>query len=189
MQLIHVVDMSPEQYVAEGFERRMRPPRRCPHCHRARTLWALGYYCRNLSRIGAGVLSFLVRRFRCRCCHKTVSLLPSFAQPYRFIQNPTIENYAHGVPFSAEVIRHLDLLSQYWKRFSIWLPDLKHTVGCALGRAPPKEPHEAWAFLLAKHGDLASTTQHLVSSFQITLFGRYRCHRPNRQEEKRIGKE
>jgi hypothetical protein len=30
---------------------------------------------------------------------------------------------------------------------------------------------------------MASTTQYLVSSFQITLFGRYRCHCPNRSTQ------
>jgi hypothetical protein len=153
MQFIHVVDMSPEQYVAESFEKQIRPPTKCPHCLRARTLWAWGYYSRNLSRIGIGVLRFLVRRFLCRCCRKTVSLLPAFAQPYRFIQNRTIENYARGVPFSAEVLRHMELLSQYWKRFSTWLPHLERTINHALERAPPQEPHEAWAFLLASYGE------------------------------------
>jgi hypothetical protein len=42
--------------------------------------------------------------------------------------------------------------------------------------------------LLAIHGDLGSTTQNLVTGFQITPFGRYRCHRPNGPEEKMVRK-
>ena len=57
MQLIHVVDMSPEQYVAKSFHKRMRPPAKCPHCRRVKTLWALGYYSRNLSRMLAHYVS------------------------------------------------------------------------------------------------------------------------------------
>jgi Domain of unknown function (DUF6431) len=188
MQLICAIDIDPEQYVAEGFHKRMLPPARCPHCYRAKTLWALGYYSRHLSRIGLGALLIFVRRFLCRCCRKTVSLLPSFAQPYRFVQNRTIENYLRGNPLSDEVIRHLDLLSQYWRRFRIWLPELERTVGDALERAPPNDHIKAWRLLLAVHGDLASTTQNLVTGFQITPFGRYRCHRPNGPEEKMVRK-
>src|ERR1039458_7994254 len=113
MQIIYAIDIDPEQYVAESFHKRMRPPARCPHCCRTKTLWALGYYCRNLSRMGLGALLIFVRRFRCRCCRNRFSLLPSFAQPYRFVQNRTIESYVGGKSFPDEVNRHLDLLSQY----------------------------------------------------------------------------
>lgn len=71
-----------------------------PHCRRIKTLCALGYYVRNLSRLGAGALQLSVRRFRCCVCRKTVSLLPAFAQPYRFVQNHTIEYFVRGGPFS-----------------------------------------------------------------------------------------
>jgi hypothetical protein len=179
MQLIYAIDIDPEQYVAEGFHKRMLPPKKCPHCCRSKTLWALGYYSRNLSRIGLGALLIFVRRFVCRCCRKTVSLLPAFAQPYRFVQNRTIEKYTQGNPFPDDVSRHLDLLSQYWKQFRRWLPELERTLGRTLGRAPPSDPVAAWRFLLENHGDLGSTTRNLVAAFQITLFGRYRCHHPN----------
>jgi hypothetical protein len=89
----------------------------------------LGYYSRNLSRIGIGALRIVVRRFRCRACRKTASLLPAFVQPYRFVQNGTIENYVRGDPLPDEVTRHLDLLAQYWKRFCRWLPEIKRTLG------------------------------------------------------------
>jgi hypothetical protein len=182
MQLIYAVQIDPEQYVAESFHMRMLPPKKCPHCCRADTLWALGYYCRNLSRIGLGALLILVRRFRCRCCLQTVSLLPNFAQPYRFVQNRTIERFFSGEPFSDEVMRHLDVLSQYWRRFCVFLPDIERSLGNALERAPPGQSRAAWRILVHRYEDLASVTQHLVTAHQITPFGRYRCHRPNGQK-------
>ena len=188
MQIIHVLEIDPEQYAAESFHKRMLPPGKCPHCRRVKTLWSLGYYSRNLSRLGLGALLIFVRRCRCWCCGKTVSLLPSFAQPYRFVKNRTIENFTHGSPYSDEVVRHLDLLSQYWRRFRFWLPELERALGHALGRAPPRAPNAAWRFLLDVHGELGLATQHLVTAFQITPFGRYRCHRPNRPKEKLAGK-
>ena len=138
--------------------------------------------------MGLGALLIFVRRFRCHYCRKTVSLLPAFAQPYRFVQNRTIESYVRGNPLPDEVIRHLDLLAQYWRRFCIWLPEIERALGHALGRAPPNDQITAWSFLLSAHGDLSLTTQNLVTGFQITPFGRYRCHRPNGPEEKMIGK-
>ncbi len=183
MQILHAIDIEPEQYVAEEYEKQIRPPARCPHCQRFKTLRALGYYARSLSRLEAGVLSLLVRRFRCCACGKTVSLLPAFAQPYRFVQNQTIEYFARGAPFSGEIVRHLDLLSQYWKRFLRELPEIARTLGKALGRAPPRHPQEAWEFIITYFQDLNTATKILTSSFQITLFGRYRCHRPNNSEE------
>lgn len=51
MQLIYAIEIDPENYVAESFHKRMLPPAKCPHCSRTKTLWALGYYSRNLSRM------------------------------------------------------------------------------------------------------------------------------------------
>ncbi len=179
MQLIHAVGMDAERYVAENVERQIRAPVHCPHCSRIRALSALGYYSRNLSRFGTGMLRIFVRRFRCRSCGKTVSILPAFAQPYRLVQNSTIESYVRGSPFPEEVIRYTDLLSQYWKSFSRWLPEVERSIGTVFERAPPTPPEEGWRFLLAKYNGLGGATQTLVSDFQITLFGRYRCHQPN----------
>jgi hypothetical protein len=183
MQILHAIDIEPEQYVAEEHEKRIRPPACCPHCQRLNTLKALGYYARSLSRLEAGVLSLFVRRLRCCVCRKTVSLLPAFAQPYRLIQNRTIEYFVLGTPFSDEVIRHLDLLSRYWKQFLRGLPEIAKTLGKALDRAPPHHPREAWEFIIEYFQGLNTATKILTSSFQITLFGRYRCHRPNNSEE------
>ena len=188
MQLIYAIDIDPEQYVAESFHKRMRPPAKCPHCCRAKTLWAWGYYSRNLSQVGVKALLIFIRRFLCRYCRKTVSLLPAFAQPYRFVRNRAIENYVRGHLLPGEVIRHLDLLSRYWRRFCLWRPELERTIGHALERAPPKDHMKAWRSLLAIRGDLGSTTQNLVTGFQITPFGRYRCHRPNGPEGKMVRK-
>jgi len=184
MQLIYAIEIDPEQYVAESFHKLMLPPAKCPHCCRLKTLWALGYYCRNLSRMGLGALLIFVRRFRCYSCRKTVSLLPAFAQPYRFVQNRTIENYVREDSLPDEVIRHLDLLTQYWRRFCNWWPEIMRTLGRDLERAPPNDHVAGWRLLLALNGDLSSTTLKLVTAFQITPFGRYRCHRPNGPKQK-----
>jgi hypothetical protein len=180
MQLIRAVPCDLERYAEEQFHRRLPPPAHCPHCGRLGTLGALGYYARNISRLRLGFLRIFIRRFRCQICRKTVSLLPIFAQPYRLIQNSTIERFVQGGPWSNDVIRLLPLLQVYWKRFVTWVPELERTVSGSLPRPPPtSEPLDWWTSLLGPHDELGLTTLRLVSIFQITLFGRYRCHRPN----------
>lgn len=183
MQLIRAVPVDEERYVEEGFHRCICPPPSCPHCNRARALWAHGFYRRNISRLQRGHLRLLIRRFLCRFCYKTVSILPAFAQPYRFVQNSTIERFVRGGPWTNDVIRFQPLLQAYWKRFVTWLPEIERTVGGVLPRPPPStKPLEWWMYMLNNYGGLGSTTSTLVSIFQITLLGRYRCHRPNSPE-------
>ena len=179
MQVIYAIDIDPEEYVASELQRQISPPDRCPNCNQAKSLWALGYYGRNLSRVTIGALVIFIRRFRCRHCQKTTSVLPAFAQPYRFVQNRTIERFFSGEAYSDEVSRHSDLLSRYWRRFGVFLPEIERSLGKALERAPPGQPRAAWRFLIHLYDDLASVTKNLVTAHQITPFGRYRCHRPN----------
>jgi hypothetical protein len=180
MQLIRDFPVDLELYLVGEYFRRVERPRKCPHCTKVRTLWALGYYCRNISRLKGGFARLWIRRFRCCFCGKTVSILPSFAQPYRLVQNSTIEGFVRGGPWSNDVVRCFPLLQLYWKRFVRWLPEIERSVTGSLPRPPPTgNPREWWNQLLASYNGLDATTKALVSSFQMTLYGRYLCHRPN----------
>ena len=159
MQVIYAIDIDPEEYVASALQKQVSPPDRCPNCNQAKSLWALGYYGRNLSRIAIGALVIFIRRFRCRHCQKTTSVLPAFAQPYRFVQNRTIERFFSGEAYSDEVSRHSDLLSRYWRRFGVFLPEIERSLGKALERAPPDQPRAAWRFLVHLYEDFASVTK------------------------------
>jgi hypothetical protein len=180
MQLIRAFEIDPEGYVREDVHLKVLPPSECPHCSSAGTLWSLGYYHRSISRLTAGLLRLSIRRFRCRGCGKTVSILPSFAQPYRFVQNSTIERFVQGGPWSNDVIRCLPLLQIYWRKFVAWLPDVESTLEGVLPRPPPTgDAQEWWTLLIGIHGGLNPTTATLVSTYRVTLFGRYQCHWPN----------
>lgn len=179
MQLVCAFDLTPEKYVTDEFQRKVESPTKCPNCNQRKSLLALGYYGRNLSRSGLGALLILIRRFRCRFCRRTTSILPSFAQPYRFVQNTTIDRYFKGDFLSSEILRHWDLLSQYQRRFERFVPELIRLTARTSERAPPYQLSAVWRSLVSIHGDLSFATEFLVSAHQITPFGRYRCHRPN----------
>ena len=158
----------------------MERPDSCPHCHQKAVLQALGYYLRWLSGLTQEPLRISVRRFRCKLCRLTVSLLPCFAQPYRVVRNMTIEAYFSGILDREDVLRWSDQLGCYWRQFTRWLPKLRDEVGAAFGRAPPIRDPRRWAsFVVGITGDLAGGTERLVTERRVTVFGRYRCHSPN----------
>jgi hypothetical protein len=179
MQIIFTVALSPDRYAKEGFQRSIQRPASCPRCGTRNALAALGYYSRNVTGTKRGVLRIFVRRFRCRHCGRTVSILPSFAQPYRLVLNATINEFFGGT-LGANSLSWLSLLQQYWNRFTKWIPEINHVIKSVVERSPP-HPDAAgwWQVIVAVFGDLEKITGMLVSRFGVTLFGRYRCHSPN----------
>ena len=179
MQIIVRVTWTAEDHLVAQKQCRMARPPRCPNCSAARSLVALGYYERWLSGTKGKDLRLSVRRFRCRACARTVSLLPDFAQPYRLVRNTAIERCFSGDPKGMEPQRNTTLLRCYWRRFTRWLPELRRTVGAGFGRSPPaSRPQRWWVFLMDSTGDLARATRRLVEQMRVTVFGRYRCHQP-----------
>ncbi len=181
MQLLFPGSPDPETYLQREAHRQSAPPPSCPHCKGERTWEALGYYYRGITdRSAAKILVLPIRRFRCRRCGRTVSLLPSFAQPYRLVRNETVERYFCGRHENIDVVRWQYLLKRYWQRFENGLPKLSRIKELVLPSFSPGEASfELWERLLERFGELSSMTLHLVGTFQITLFGSYRCHRPN----------
>ena len=178
MQIIRAVAVSADDYVGTSFHQGVEPPCQCPHCHATNALKALGYYSRNVTSPKRGVLRICVRRFRCCECGKTVSILPSFAQPYRLVLNVTINEFFGGT-LGTRSLSWLPLLKQYWNRFANWLPEIRETISSLVERSPPQ--HDAagcWQVMAARFGDLEQMTVALVGQFGVTLFGRYRCHSP-----------
>jgi hypothetical protein len=135
MQLIWRCDLLVEDYVATEAQNAAIRPEICPHCGRSSCLRALGYYSRSISSNTSGrILVARVRRFRCRLLGKTVSLLPSFAHPYRLVGSSSIDRYFSGRRSGIEMVLRSSLLKRYWRRFEIWLPYLLVSTGGALGR-------------------------------------------------------
>ena len=179
MQIIVSVGVSPEDYVETDYQEQIAPPANCPNCQAARALRALGYYSRFVTAmLTAAVLEIWVRRFWCRECDITVSCLPDFAQPYRVVNNQTIEDgfQENNQP---HVQRWAGLVRGYWRRLERHWRHLRARVGAFFGRlAPDATARQFWESLLGACGSLATATRQLVDDFRETLFATYQCHQP-----------
>lgn len=81
MQILHPFAGSIQSYVEEISDPNRYRPDHCPQCEAKQPLTGHGFYCRTLvDAVFDGVIR--VRRYLCRSCKRTVSLLPEFAFPW-----------------------------------------------------------------------------------------------------------
>jgi hypothetical protein len=81
MQILHPFAGSIQRYDEEISDPDRCRPDHCPQCEAREPLIGHGFYRRTLvDRAFDGVIR--VRRYLCRCCKRTVSLLPEFALPW-----------------------------------------------------------------------------------------------------------
>ncbi|MBM3747984.1 MAG: hypothetical protein FJW34_19530 [Acidobacteria bacterium] len=81
MQILHPFAGSVQQYHQQLDDPERHRPDHCPQCQAQQPLMAHGFYRRTLT--GAAFDGTIrVRRYLCRLCRRTVSLLPEFALPY-----------------------------------------------------------------------------------------------------------
>jgi transposase-like protein len=81
MQILHRFHGSIQQYLQEISDPDRYRPDSCPQCRASSPLIAHGFYCRTL--VDVAFDGFIrVRRYLCRLCKRTVSLLPEFVLPY-----------------------------------------------------------------------------------------------------------
>ena len=81
MQILHPFAGSIQQYAEQIADPDRYRPDHCPQCQAQHSLIAHGFYSRTLVDAGFND-SIRVRRYLCRSCKRTVSLLPQFALPY-----------------------------------------------------------------------------------------------------------
>ena len=81
MQILHPFAGSIQSYAAEISDPNRYRPDHCPQCQAKRPLTGHGFYCRTFVDVAFdGVIR--VRRYLCRSCKRTVSLLPERALPW-----------------------------------------------------------------------------------------------------------
>jgi hypothetical protein len=81
MQILHPFTGSIQQYLEEISDPDRYRPAHCPQCQARQCLTAHGFYQRTLVD-GDFDGAIRVRRYLCRLCKRTVSLLPQFALPW-----------------------------------------------------------------------------------------------------------
>jgi len=81
MQILHPFTGSVRQYEAEISHPDRYRPDHCPQCQARQPMVGHGFYRRTLVDVGFDG-TIRVRRYRCRSCKRTVSMLPDFALPY-----------------------------------------------------------------------------------------------------------
>jgi len=81
VQILHPFAGSVQQYGEQIADPDRYRPNQCPQCQAQHSLTAHGFYSRTLVDAGFDG-SIRVRRYLCRSCKRTVSLLPEFALPY-----------------------------------------------------------------------------------------------------------
>jgi transposase-like protein len=89
VQILHPFSGSIQQYAEEITDPDRHRPTHCPQCQAQYSLTAHGFYTRTLVDVGFDG-SIRVRRYLCRSCKRTVSLLPEFAAPYLRFSIPVI---------------------------------------------------------------------------------------------------
>lgn len=81
MQILHPFAGSVQQYADEIADPNRYRPDHCPQCEARHPLTGHGFYRRTLADLAfEGIIR--VRRYLCRSCRRTVSLLPDFALPW-----------------------------------------------------------------------------------------------------------
>src|SRR5262245_62087813 len=89
MQILHPFAGSIQQYRKELSDPDRYRPDRCPQCDANQPLTGHGFYSRTLVDTAFdGCIQ--VRRYLCRLCKRTVSLLPEFALPWLRFSIPVI---------------------------------------------------------------------------------------------------
>jgi Domain of unknown function (DUF6431) len=81
VQILHPLVGSIQQYSEKIADPDRYRPDHCPQCEANCPLTAHGFYSRTLVDVAFDG-TIRVRRYLCRCCKRTVSLLPDFALPY-----------------------------------------------------------------------------------------------------------
>ncbi|WP_425491637.1 DUF6431 domain-containing protein [Luteolibacter luteus] len=112
----------------------MGPPKTGPNCGSLRRLRFHGYYSRFMSsRSNGEAILVNIRRYHCRDCLLTTSLLPWFYLYYRLVRGEAIARFLRGDGIDACDLRWQELLSRCLQRFESRLPQLVQPVEASFG--------------------------------------------------------
>lgn len=149
MQILHPFAGSLTQYAEEISDPDRYRPNYCPQCEAKQPLTGHGFYRRTLVDAAFdGVIR--VRRYLCRLCGRTVSLLPQFALPYLRFGIPVIALFLiarllGGSTLGAAAVAAM-LPGMPYQRGQFWIRRFRHQAerlcaALAALIAPSPAPH------------------------------------------------
>jgi hypothetical protein len=177
MQILHPFDGSIQQYLEQIADADRYRPDHCPQCAANYPLTGHGFYRRTLVDVTFdGVIR--VRRYLCRFCKRTVSLLPDFALPWLRFSISVIALFLaarllHGLTLAASA-RAAAQSSMPYQRGQFWIRRFqKQAPALSLALVPLAAPMAA--------ADLVSRALRMLESIgwiaaHRFLFSQLRCH-------------
>jgi transposase-like protein len=188
MQILHPFAGSVQRYSEELADPDRYRPDHCPQCSAKHPLTGHGFYRRTLvDRAFDGVIR--VRRYLCRSCKRTVSLLPSFALPWlrfsipvialflvtRLLQGMTVLAAARAAMQSSMPYQR----GQFWiRRFQKQAPALSPALASLV--APPAAPDlVSRALRMLQSTGWIEAHRFLFSELRIHLLGWPPFHAPH----------
>lgn len=119
-------------------------------------------------------------RFLCLSCGRTISVLPDYLLPYRWISVPKVQAHfdakASDLPPPPATEKERGCLKRAWDRFTRRMAALAATLGQMMQLVLP-EPKPVW-LQLRRWGNLAHILHLLGRSFNTSLLHDYLCLRP-----------
>lgn len=189
MQVIISFHGGPEEYVRDGAHRKVVRPDACPICDEPGCMRAHGFYSRWISSPSRIRLMLIwIRRFLCRACHLTTSMLPDFAQPYRLVATDTVDKYFSDARDGADVNVWAEHLARYQTRLEERIPETKAALEAAYGIGDlPLESTPLWLVVSRIFDGARRFTARFAGEVGMTVFGIYGCHRPAGKFQKHTG--
>jgi hypothetical protein len=180
MQILHPFAGSIQQYAEAISDPDLYRPDHCPQCQAKQPLAGHGFYSRTLVDTAFhGVIR--VRRYLCRLCQRTVSLLPEFALPWlrfsltvislflvaRLLQGCTLAAAAQAAQQTAMPYQR----GQFWiRRFRKQAPALGVALA-ALGSPPPAPDFLSRALAMLQSIGWIAAHRFLFSQLRAHLLG------------------
>jgi hypothetical protein len=151
VQILHPFAGPIQQYAEEITDPDRHRPDNCPQCQAQHSLTAHGFYTRTLVDVGFDG-SIRVRRYLCRSCKRTVSLLPEFALPYlRFgimvVSLFLVARLLHGATLAAAAVAAAQVAMPY-QRGQFWVRRFhRQAVALCMALAALAAPPPAPSFI------------------------------------------
>lgn len=180
MQILHPFTGSIQQYVEEISDPGRYRPDHCPQCGSKQPLTGHGFYRRTLvDPVFDGAIR--VRRYLCRSCKRTVSLLPEFALQWAAFQHrrdlavsdraPAPELHAGGCGRSRGTTNMPYQRGQFWiRRFRKQAPALGVSLGPLAAPAAAAD-FVARALRMLESASWIAAHRFLLSQLRVHLLG------------------